>query len=378
MNTRQFFVRSIVFILPLVAFIVFPGWILYLGNEFTSLEERLQLLQSSTDNATLVGPSYLSEGNISFEMMSALRPDVLAIGDSRILQLRKEFFNDDVTFYNASDIGVGVEGLIWKNQLWDVLPEGYVPQVLIMNLGQNFFRKGFVNSESTSNIFTVSEEPHYLYIIRDIYLDYMRSKFTLKKLLAVGRAPNVIGIDALIHHTGRRPDGSFRQGYILENPDNPDLEDYKLRDTFQRIERGIRLFEHDTDISMQKVAELRSFLGEAARQGIHVIAFLPPYAPSAYEKMRNMGPEAYGYIQKIIPAVRPDFEAFGFSIFDFSDSRLLGASDEEFLDGAHGSERVYLRFLIIMAEHDAVLGSYVALPYLKEVLQHTKSDLEVF
>jgi len=57
----------------------------------------------------------------------------------------------------------------------------------------------------------------------------------------------------------------------------------------------------------------------------------------------------------------------------------LGASDEETLDGFHGSEKAYLRLFIKMAENDKILGFCGQdLKYLNERLNSSKGPFSVF
>jgi len=87
--------------------------------------------------------------------------------------------------------------------------------------------------------------------------------------------------------------------------------------------------------------------------------------------------ESFSYVFKLEPKLQPLFEKYGFHLFDFSDASLMGATDEEMIDGIHGSEKTYLRILIEMAKTDSILNSYVSSVDLKEQLKEAR-PLEVF
>ena len=62
------------------------------------------------------------------------------------------------------------------------------------------------------------------------------------------------------------------------------------------------------------------------------------------------------------------------SFFDFSDNRIVGASDEEFIDPKHATDKTYLRMIIYMAENDKNLNNFFDLNKLKKMLADTKGN----
>jgi hypothetical protein len=86
----------------------------------------------------------------------------------------------------------------------------------------------------------------------------------------------------------------------------------------------------------------------------------------------------YIYIRSITPAIQHEFEMRGFSLFDFTDASVLNSPDEEFLDGNHGSEKTHARMILRMAEGDPVLGAYVDVARIRDALEKSRSNLEIF
>ena len=72
---------------------------------------------------------------------------------------------------------------------------------------------------------------------------------------------------------------------------------------------------------------------------------------------------------RLIPQeVRPIFVEFGFDFYDFSDVRDLGAVDDEFIDGFHGSSITHLRLFTEMVRGSDSLRNYADVDQLSRKL----------
>ena len=369
MENFRFFVKVVLFLVfPMVLF-GFPLWVLVFSGEMVPLSERINRQQSSTDEFLLTKSYYPFAQDLRRETFLYVRPQVTTLGNSRVYQIRQEFFNDDVTFYNTADFGVGIGHAF--SEFWPLLEGGKEPEVVMVGLEQSLF----IDSDE---IKPPPESPHILYIIRRVYEDYRQGKFTIHGLLqAREHDPQSLGIQALITRSGTRKDGSERYGSVIENPHDLEYWDYAFKGTIERTEGGTHpLYRYAQDLAPSFLEELIAFLDEAQRREIHVVAFLPPYAPTVLEHMHAQG-DSYAYLAKIMPAIQKEFQSRGFSVFDFTDATTLNAPDEEFLDGNHGSEKTYARMMVTMAQRDPVLRGYVDLDRLRRALE-SKNNLEVF
>ena len=70
--------------------------------------------------------------------------------------------------------------------------------------------------------------------------------------------------------------------------------DAEFKDTFQRIAKNTNRFEYGETPDAESLAQTEALLAFCARAGIEVTAFLPPYAPSVWQRMQETG--QYGYI----------------------------------------------------------------------------------
>lgn len=379
MTSRHFIIRLSLFLIPPAAFFAFPFWVLWISGEFVSASEAVAMLRKSVPQPIVVGKVYLSFGeNIKQTMYRSVRPSVTVIGNSRGLQIRQEFFNDEISFYNFADGGRALPDAF--DLLRRVAFHGEEPKVVIVAVEQSAFRKADSPNSSSKNESETKKNNDILdtlvYGFRGVYSDYFQGKFSIRELLAKEHGARTIGMNALVYGGGTRRDGSYRYGNILENPSDPNLEDFAFRDTLKRVAEGTRGFEHGSTLSLDALAELELFLNDARQHGVHVVGFLPPYAPTVWRVMSESG--NYAYIGKIDQAARLLFEQRGFTFFDFSDSRVFGSIDEEFIDGWHGSEKAYLRLLVVMAEHDKELATLVDARRLTKALEAASNHLEVF
>ena len=100
---------------------------------------------------------------------------------------------------------------------------------------------------------------------------------------------------------------------------------------------------------------------------------MPPYAPSVYERMAESG--NYGYFDWIIPILTELCEPYGYEVYDFS--YMPDTLDEEYVDGYHGSDRVYARLALHLAEESETLAGLIDTDYLNAALAPSSSPLRL-
>lgn len=372
-DLKQFFTKCILLLVPVFLIYAFPAGALLLGGELTNLKGVIRR-QTGTDQI-LFGLAYSNPVKY-YKLQSTLKrsPEVLVLGTSRAMQLRKDFFKDGVQFYNA---GGGISKMAHVSKFLKQIPEGKEPKVIIIGLDQNFFNPNWDNFENdfVEHEFLEADTP--LEIIQNsfkkVYSDYVADKFTLKQLASddTGR----IGFSALVHSNGFRNDGSYFNGEALYNLQyNPEkMPDYRLRQTFRYIAGAEDRYIYGKDVSSLALEYLREFLTEAKSRNIYVIGFLPPYQKGVIEKMKSMG-DSYQYFFRLHNSVGPLFREFSFGFYNFSDVSTLGASDEYFIDGDHGSDKAYLMLFSEMVKHEKQLEAYTDITSLKAIFEKSKGN----
>ena len=98
-----------------------------------------------------------------------------------------------------------------------------------------------------------------------------------------------------------------------------------------------------------------------------------------YEAMHARPNAVYAQsFRTLLSTLRDIYVAYGFDFYNFEDPSTFGGSDREMVNPTHGSEKMYLRLFIEMAENSPRLSSFVDVPSLKALLQRTAGDYEVF
>lgn len=304
----------------------------------------------------LFGFAYREDTRAFKQATAAARAaEVLVLGTSRSMQLRGEFFRTD-SFYNA---GGGIAYISQAKVFLENLPENARPRRLLLVLDQYFYNTDWSSIEpEDSGALPPDTEPDAVTSLRHMLWDYADGKFSLLRVLATPEG--VYGLTAAARGAGFYADGSYTYGGALLHPEQG--EDAGFADTFDRIEKGTGRFEWGGAPDGLRLAETRELLAYCAAQGIEVTAFLPPYAPSVWQRMQQTG--RYGYISAAASALEELFAQYGFEVFDYSD--LPETRDDQYVDGFHGSDRVYAAVCARLARDSALMGDLFDLDALTE------------
>lgn len=378
---RQALVWLAIFTLPFGLPLVGALAILGISGELSSLDSvvRRQVHETRT---VLFGEAYEDrKAALKYAHRLAGTPPVVALGNSRVMQFRSGFFVRPSYFYNAG----GLAGHIPDFRAWFAkIPADHQPAILLIGLEHSYFNANWhaydgdnraAEAEIAELLAPVSPFDRFEQHWRNALLDVRNGKVSLPRLADRSQRENRIGLNAIMNGNGFRNDGSYRYGQILANPANSNLADFQFRESLQRIEKGSGRFAHGQKANEPAVAELAKFLALCQQRGIHVIGFLPPYAPTIYDALKR--PQT-SYLFTLESILRPLFDRHGFSFADFSDPRVVGSSDQEMLDGNHGSEKTYLRLLLEMGARDAQLLRYLDLDQMRRQLAAAPNRLEVF
>ena len=138
--------------------------------------------------------------------------------------------------------------------------------------------------------------------------------------------------------------------------------------TFERIRE---LFPDALTIAL--LAGIESLLAWCNDHDIEVVLIVPPYAPSVYERMVESG--NYGYFDWIMPILTELCAPYGYEVYDFS--YMPDTLDEEYIDGYHGSDRVYARLALHLAEESETLAGLIDTDYLNAALAPSSSPLRL-
>ena len=341
---KQFLKTIALFLLPAVLVVGLFGAALVRSGELTPMEEvRRAAIEG---RLSLFGLAYREETRSFKQAVADARgAEVLVLGTSRSMQLRSEFFQTD-SFYNA---GGGISYLSQAKPFLEHLPEDAKPKRLLLVLDQYFYNTNWRCLEpDDSEMLEPDREIKVKTFFRRMIWNYGDGKFSLLQVLCTPKG--VYGLTASVRGAGFCPDGSYTYGSALLHPE--ESEDVGFADTFGRMDRLNDRFEDGAVPDEEAFAETRALLEYCAANGIEVTAFMPPYAPSVWSRMQESG--NYGYIPAAVSVLEELFAEYGFEVFDYSD--LPETQDDQYVDGFHGSDRVYAAICARLARDSALMG----------------------
>lgn len=298
-------------------------------------------------------------------LYEATRPEIIAIGSSRVMQFRGAWFSQ--SFLNMGGVAGNLavlrstieailalgppRGMIigldfwWFLPQWEPEPEKHVPPT----------------SGSYNYSFESLKKPWEWLLQGKIDLAEFFAPFT--GLFGKGFRTDRFGIMAQQSDDGFGPDGAWN--YTGEITGQKPALDWHFADTLLNVERGIKAFYHSRNDQPgpdpRHVGVLVDILHKLHAAHVQTWLFIPPLAAKV---LKAMDPQKYAHLFTLARTLRQK----GIEVLDFSDAALLGSGDCEFVDGFHGGEVTCARILRQMALHSPGLLNYVNMKKLDEVI----------
>lgn len=291
------------------------------------------------------------------------RPEVVAIGSSRVMQFRERYFNR--RFLN---MGGAVRTPYTLDRLVDDMIELGAPKLVILGVDYWWFNENrYVRAKKNAT------RPAHWAIeptfdkVRLPFVWVLENKIELLELASTGYSSGKnlcrLGVIAWKRGDGFGPDGSYYYTSTI-NGDQP-AEDPKFTNTLERIAEGGSRFEWGDKLAPEHLARFLGAVDKLERAGSKVILFIPPLASLPYRAMQQ-DMAHYSYVWDVPKAVAKA----GKTIHDFSDASQLGSRDCEFVDGFHGGEVTYLRILRALEQKEPLLANRLHLPALEQGIEH--------
>ncbi len=290
------------------------------------------------------------------------RPDVLALGSSRIFSVRNEFVRESGSqFYNASMMGTVSIGSM--RQFLEQLTQ--LPRVLLLDVDPWWFRED-ARVQPEPDFF---RSPSQMQILDFAWRNGIYCG-TQRWLLSA--SSNLIGADARMQGSGLRPDGSFsaRQRWL---DSVPNLLESELKNLQEGTEEEFRA--GSPSLSLDSIGELQRLLNYCSAHRILVIGYLSTYHPVLYEALRH--DPRMSYLWRVAPTLAPQFQEAGALLFDFQDPAGIGCRAVEYLDALHESEVCTAKVLIAMAHQNTRAGTVLDAGKLEGFLSHRRSDWQL-
>lgn len=282
------------------------------------------------------------------ELIKINKPDIVAIGSSRIMQLRKEMFT--TSFINA---GGAVNDVFEANAFVDHILSIYTPKVVIFSVDDWWF-----NEKSKSSIANNPKEDESSYITPEKLINpfkmLLEQKISFSDYVKIVTNFNIeynakhddsklLGLSAIIKGDGFRADGSYFYGHIV-NAVN--VEDYQFRETKRRISSGMDRFEYGDKISLSYWNRFVLTINKLKSNGVMVFVVMPPYANTIFDILD--GNKNYMYMKEL------GLNIVSMGGYDFRSPKILGLTDCNFIDGFHASEVAYLKMIFSLKDKGLV------------------------
>jgi hypothetical protein len=362
---KQFIIKTILFSLPLLLVVIFPAAVLLVGKEDMSMQKVAEL--QIADPGTLFGFAYNELSFIPYKelLVQQRKPQVIALGTSRTMQFREAFFNASSTFVNAGGAGKSLGDI---KLFIDGLPKDSTTSLLIIGLDQEMLFSSPYLYESR-----VEERGPLFFIrlfgthVRRIYLDYLTHKYSLSELTTASQETKNIGLSALIYGNGFRYDGSYEYGEQKK-------EVRRLERVASQIDAQVEKLKESTEgvvgtIPVDNLEMLEEIAQMAKEKKLQLVVFLPPYPTKINNVIENK------FLYTSISLILKKYDA---ALFDFSSIASFGGKDSEFVDAIHGTDLMYAKMSLYMANHFPVLAHYFDLGALRKMIQQASGDFLSF
>ncbi len=347
-DIRRFGARLGLFLLLVAVVIGFSVVSLYKAGEIRPFSSYIHPLKQG--QLFELGYSYVDKAYKFHMTDEVMRPQVLALGSSRIMQVRHSIVSPEYSFYNAGGAIQKVRELpMFLNKLHDS------PKLILMNLDQWWFNRAYINDDQPFDS-SVYDGPEIDLLklgrlVCDFYTDLVKGKINLVKVFSSDN----IGLNAICNDNGFTADGTPNSGDRVIIPEEQD--DYNFKDVLERIRLGNNRFQYGEQADSTQIRDLEDFLSLCVARHIKVVGFLPPFAPFVYQRMQETG--KYGYMSQLYKMLLPVFDKFeGCSFYDFTDVTDTGAHNYDFYDGFHGSELIYNGIIRQIVRQDSTLAPF--------------------
>ena len=357
----------------LIRFVVFTLVLVFLLSPFLASGELFRAktvaqLQQYMGEDFLFGSAYSNNySHYKFNVLKQRNAEVLAIGDSRILQIKGDFFTDKSKFYNAGLISSSLDAAL--NTLKNT-PKEHLPKVLIFSFDQAYMTKGGTDSVRYFDepSFLKKEDYHTLnMLIKPLFKDRSKGKFKFSDLY---KNPKRIGVLAKMNGMGFKQDGSYYYENIYNsNKTTPE----RINADVNRIKEGRGWFAGGKHIYENAPTVLKQLCEFCKDNNIYLICYAPPFSKTAMDIYKNRSDS--GFLKEIDSVLAPITSKYGFEFYNYTDPSVLQLTDEHFIDAFHGSDAAYLAMIIDMLRQGSKLKEYMDISYLQDMYKNRVSDL---
>ena len=290
-KNKYFIKKLFLFLLPCILIFALLDLMLIYSGELklinSVLNEQKENSESFLYDRTFVDAEVMK---YKYKNIVSKKPDVLILGSSRVLQIRKKMFDDSYTFYNA---GLSIETLFDLDEFREMVFNDYSPEIVVLGPEPWWFSR---SKKSLSKFKKYVNDTDHFYNWR-AHLD--ASKTLLSKLLVqqdlamdmFRRKDKVTGMKAVglkaIDGNGFRDDGSRQYGtYILEMRKDLKYVDREGPPIIRRVKDGLDPFYFNAEWDHEKEELLIQFLDFCKKNDILVLGMSLPFSSEVFLSLK--------------------------------------------------------------------------------------------
>jgi hypothetical protein len=310
----------------------------------------------------LVRPQYFAQSYLfKFDRMRTLKPEVVCLGTSRVLQIREILFDTAKTsFYN----GGGMLGSFADIHAYTVsMREGTLPRpkVAIFGIEPWWIKSGLPPAKPTWETDSQYADSFY---IPEAHIAAARSFLKQRGLpwpgalgAAFSPAPHsaypAIGAAAISKGVGFRHDGSYQYdpGLIISSNTSPAYQDRETPPVIERLQKASEQFTPAETIDDARLKSLLADFMELRGLGVQVLVILPPFANECRDYLES-GPATHRWWLDYRTRLPAALNTAGFPCAGPGCPRDYKLEDTSMWDGFHPSEVLVARII-----HDLAMKS---------------------
>jgi len=363
---------KVLLILLVIVFSLFIPGLLFIMNSGEMLSSKMIVdVQLKEKNGLCIYASAFRGNRLAYykALFTKVKPKIVSIGSSRIMQFRSAFF--DKPFITIGAMTNLERGMYFIDNVIQQSP----PDIVIIGLDVWWFNENYISPNEDVTIDPSCYDINHRNLIysakeiQNVYQWVRGKRITLNEFfnVMIGRDSNScgIGVRGIFDRSGYGPDGS--QYYTSTVTGQKYAQDRFFNNSKTRIEEGRDRFQYGKIAHNKHINRLMDILSTLHNKDIETIIFFPPFAEAVNNAMDMMG-EKYQYIDDL----KAKLKELGIYYYDFTNARLLGSDDCEFIDGFHGGDLIYARILKYIYNDDSSIREYINISYIERVISNYK------
>ncbi len=142
LHTIFVFVKKvIIYTIPIILVFIFLFFVYVMSREYYSVSKVIEVQQKN--QSILFGSLYFNNPDVPYKLLliKTVNPNIIVMGSSLGLQIRKEFFIKSDTFVNASAPIVTLGNIRYIKKFIQTIPNDGKERVIVLTLDKDLFTK---------------------------------------------------------------------------------------------------------------------------------------------------------------------------------------------------------------------------------------------